>query len=165
MTYTEQDALRDAVEVAKLSPCCKSKRGVVIFNEAGLIARGNNHPPSPWICDGSEACRSACNQICVHAEQEALLLLQLNVAEAIIASGLSHFDLLHVKVVDGQAVSSGPPSCVQCSKLIASTAWIDRVWLLHEDGLRCYDALDFHERSLQHHGLLTLRSRLHDDRG
>ena len=30
--------------------------------------------------------------------------------------------MLHVKVVDGQAVPSGPPSCVDCSKLILTAA-------------------------------------------
>jgi len=62
-------------------------------------------------------------------------------------------DLVHVKVVNGSLVSSGPPSCAACSLTILD-AGIRAVWLFHEDGWRRYEALDFHERSMDAEGIL-----------
>jgi hypothetical protein len=66
--------------------------------------------------------------------------------------GLHRMHMLHVKVVDQEAVPSGPPSCIDCSKAILE-AGIKVMWLLHEDGLKGYPALDFHNLSLAYHGL------------
>ena len=140
--YTEHDALETAVKAAVLSPCQKSKRGVAIFHrEYGLSVAGCNHPPGPLKCDGTKACRKVCNKICVHAEQDALLQS---------GAPLVGYEMLHVKVVAGKAVPSGPPSCWQCSRLILA-AKLKAMWLLHEDGLRAYSPLQFHIMTLEHH--------------
>lgn len=143
MTYTAQDALRDVIATACVSGCAKSKRGVVIFSPAQMVVAANNSPPMPFRCDADEACRAVCNKVAVHAEERALLA---------VGSRARGCELLHVKVVNGYAVPSGPPSCWQCSRAIVE-AGIVGVWLLHEDGLRRYDALDFHRRTLAHHGI------------
>ena len=61
-----------------------------------------------------------------------------------------------MRVVDNKAVTSGPPSCITCSRtiLIAGAA---AIWLWHDDGWRRYEAAEFHALSLQHekHGLPT----------
>ena len=88
-----------------------------------------------------------CPRLAVHAEQAALLIAGLDARGA---------HLLHVKVKDGVAVTSGPPSCVECSKLILH-AGIAVVWLYEErEGapqLVGYPAADFHAASLAHDGL------------
>jgi deoxycytidylate deaminase len=129
-----------AVEVSGWSPC-RSKRGVVIFKRDDILSHGYNYKPRGFDCDGSEACKLTCRDEAVHAEQMALLAAcgQLRLEGA---------DMLHVKSVSGSMVSSGGPSCVQCSKL-ALVAGIAGVWLFHEDGWRRYDIADFHRRSLQ----------------
>jgi deoxycytidylate deaminase len=139
-----QDVVAHAINAAVTSPC-QSKRGVAVFRygETGrpvMVTTGFNHQVKPLVCDGSDACKSTCRHKAVHAEQDALLLVGPR------AEGC---DLLHVKVMDGQAVPSGGPSCVQCSKLIVR-AGVAGVWLLHAMGWRRYDAEVFHALSLSH---------------
>lgn len=149
--YTEHDALRDAVWVAGFSRCIKSQRGVVVFRrDSGRLTVGSNFQPPPFNCDGSETCREACNRLCLHAETVALTNLDVD------AIGRKGLEMLHVETVDGKAVPSGEPSCWQCSRMIA---WIgiERMWLLHDDGLRSYTADEFHELTLRHCGLPVLK--------
>lgn len=150
--FTEQLALRAAVSAGNLSPCAKSKRGVVIFHpEKGIISAGKNHPPAGYRCDGSDACRKNCPQLCIHAEMDALRWVTPQ-AKAL--------QLLHVKVMDGQPVPTGSPSCIGCSKHILESP-IQTVWLLEHRGagaeLRSYDTARFHELSLQYRGLPVIR--------
>lgn len=142
-------AIEAAIAVAQKSPCAKSKRGVVIFGpDTEFVAEGFNGPPRGFACDGSDACHAACGKVCVHAEQRALV-------EAESLPELT--DLVHVKVVNGKAVPSGPPSCWQCSRAILGSD-VQRVWLLHDDGLRCYSPDEFHEQTLLHCGLPVIRA-------
>ena len=125
--------IRAAIEAAKLS-LCQSKRGASIWNEYGHVASGYNHKPKGFVCDGSDACKRNCAQDAVHAEQHAIILAGHNCEGS---------EMLHVKVVDGELVYSGPPSCLQCSKLIIQ-AGIAGMWLFHPDGWRRYTPQEFH---------------------
>ncbi len=160
MIYTEIDALEAAATVGSSSPCAKSKRGVVIFTRSGLVAAGYNHPPAPMRCDGSTACREHCNKLCIHAEDDAiqhLIAIDPRGQYACSWTGeiIGHraedtgLQMLHVKVVDGHAVPSRAPSCWQCSRTILGSGKIDRMWLLHAEGLRSYTSLEFHETTLR----------------
>ncbi len=161
IAYDEHQALEAAVEAAKSSPCAKTKRGAVIFLRPdslyipaipvfGVYARGHNGPPRPFLCAGTPACHSACTKICVHAEAHALLrLTHTHLRRHYL---YSHLEMLHVEIVDGKPVPSGPPSCWQCSRLILH-AGISTVWLLHSDGLRSYSAHEFHLATLRTCGL------------
>lgn len=119
------------VEIARTTAmrgtCQKSKRGAVIFNSSELpLAAAWNAPPSPFKCDGSPACRTACGKICVHAERGALDRLLIHPR-----LGLGYqetYDVLHVKVIGDVVVAGGPPSCVTCSREMLS-AGIANVWL------------------------------------
>jgi len=141
----EHEALKLAVEAACMSPCGKSKRGVVIFGGSRASVVGFNGPPDGFACDGSDACREACGKVCRHAEARAL------------DRCFDHTDLLHVKVIGGLPVPSGPPSCWQCSRAIIDCG-IKRVWLLHETGLRLYSADDFHVQTLENCDLPVIRA-------
>lgn len=112
-----------AVRMASWSPC-RSKRGAVIFRGDEVVAGGNNYKPRGFDCDGTAECKATCRVEAVHAEQEALLSAGWASRDA---------ELVHVKVVNGQLVPSGEPSCVHCSKL-ALAGGIAFVWLFHEDG-------------------------------
>lgn len=120
---------------------CLSKRGAVVFSRLGeILGSGYNFkPPSGDRCTADAACKATCRKSAVHAEQVALLETGLDARAN---------DMLHVKTVDGLLVPSGPPSCVECSKLIV-TAGIEGMWLYHEDGWRRYDVLEFHRLSLE----------------
>lgn len=139
-------AIQAAIAAGKLSPCAKSKRGVSIFgaNVFGNIvvySQGHNAQPPGFACDGSDECRSACAELCEHAEAAALRRLDED-------DTFGPLELLHIKVVDGEAVVSGGPSCSRCSTAILADGRIARVWLLHAEGWRCYGADEFHELSL-----------------
>ena len=146
---TPEEALKHATAAGRLSPCAKSKRGVVIWTrQGGLYADGWNHPPEGFQCHGDDACRAACGKVSIHAEMDAILKAGRR------GIGIMGKDMLHVKVVDGKAVPSGPPSCVYCSKHLI-LAGLAGMWLLHEDGLRRYTVEDFHRLTLEHLGLPT----------
>jgi hypothetical protein len=139
--YGEFLALGWATDVAAGAECLKSQRGVVIWKPGEQEPRstGSNGQPGRHACDGSLACREACNELCVHAEAHALLMLQGQ-------EGGLH--MLHVKV-DGGARPSGGPSCWQCSWLILFDGRIDYMWLLHDGGLRRYSVAEFHRLTLE----------------
>lgn len=149
MPYSAEQALERAVRMGAQSPCAKSKRGVVIWHPDlfDILCANHNRPPRGFSCNGSEACRANCRKHCVHAEMAAIIDAK---------NGLHQMHMLHVKVIDGEAVPSGPPSCTDCSKHILQ-AGIRTMWLLHEDGLRGYGAEEFHELSLRHHGLPVIK--------
>ena len=155
-----------AVAAGAASPCAKSKRGVVIWARnrehsplKGACIEGtmyaiqasahNARPDGP--CDGSDACRRDCGKVAVHAEQAAILkctdwFRNGNRKQDVV-------EMLHVKVVDGQAVPGGPPSCWQCSRIILA-AKVDYMWLL-EDGRGWVrrTAQQFHRETLRNCGL------------
>ncbi len=58
-------------------------------------------------------------------------------------------DMIHAKVVDGELVPSGGPSCWQCSKAILADGRIGGVWLFHNEGWRRYGATEFHRLTLK----------------
>jgi hypothetical protein len=139
----EHEALEIAIETAKQSPCCKSKRGAILWHRGtGHHVAAFNAPPLPFVCGKDEACRQVCNKICNHAEAKCLIGFWVVHAA---------YEMLHIKVVDGQPVASGPPSCWQCSRLILASG-IKSMWLLH-DVLRRYTPEEFHEITLKANGL------------
>lgn len=158
MPFDQTDAVELARVAANQSPCAKIKRGVVIFTrDCSVFTSGFNHPPPPMVCDGSEQCREHCNKLCVHAEVAALrsLVDQVDFFPP-------ELEMLHVKTVGGVVVPSGPPSCWQCSREILDSGLIDKMWLLHEDGLRAYPVLEFHDLTLRHCNLPIIRARRAD---
>jgi deoxycytidylate deaminase len=89
----------------------------------------------------------------VHAEQWALL-----------DAGPQAYgrELMHLKAVNGLLVASGPPSCVQCSKLILA-AGVEGVWLFRPDALwHRYTATEFHQLSLANDNVLAALRRADD---
>lgn len=148
------EIIEHAVSAARRSGCSKSKRGVIIFNHQRTIVTATNGPPHPFRCDSSEACRNACNKVAVHAEENALLMA---------GSRARGVDLLHVKVdASGELVTSGGPSCWQCSRMIV-TAGIRNVWLFHDTmrnqtSWKPYSAIEFHSITMQTNNLPRLMS-------
>lgn len=152
---THLEALPFAVNAANESPC-RSKRGAVIWdntrwNNQGyayreVIAVGFNQLPGLYTCDGSERCKSNCGKTALHAEQAAILR-----AQPVQLVGAS---MLHIKTVDGLPVPGGPPSCLECSKLILASG-ISWMWLfvgVEEDTAEwCrYSAEEFHYKTLDY---------------
>ncbi len=137
MAEPPAEAIATAIRYSCLSRC-RSKRGAVTFLGDTVLTAGFNDRVAPYVCDGSLSCKAYCRVTAIHAEQAALVNVGTN---------LRGCDLLHVKTVDGQLVPSGPPSCVQCSKLAVAFG-IAAVWLYHPDGWRRYDVQEFHRLSV-----------------
>jgi deoxycytidylate deaminase len=165
MTYSDEaaslagnllgGAIRDAMWAAKHSACAKDQRGAAVWHpEYGVIVNGHNGPPDPFTCDGSEACRAACGKLAVHAEMRAVLKYQRTVK----LGPPVGMHVLHIRTVDGKPVTSGPPSCISCSRDMLE-AGVAVVWLWHDTGWTSYPAEVFHRLSLQHekHRLPVIR--------
>lgn len=126
------EAVDLAAQMARRSPCAKSKRGVVVYDPTkplsfGVPGYGFNGPPEPIGCDGSERCRATCGKRCVHAEVRALRKAIVQVQRLNYETRELH--LVHVKIgADGELVAGGGPSCWQCSREIVDVG-IDVVWL------------------------------------
>jgi len=139
--------VEEAIQEGSLSPCEKSKRGVVVFQGSEVLSRGHNAQPEPFHCNGSAECKSSCAKLCEHAEAMALRKLDSSVVEG---------DMLHVKVVDGRLAVSGGPSCWQCSRMVLADRRIRGFWLYHEDGWKRYSSEEFHRATLKECGLPVL---------
>lgn len=158
--YTEQWALDQAIRAAQESPCAKSQRGVVLWRRAtgerpGLyLGAGFDHPPAPFTCDRSVACRGSCSKLCIHAAEDLLLKIPTTRRRWDLWS-LQECEMLHIKVENGHATPSGQPTCWQCSRLILG-AKLKAMWLLHREGLRSYTPEEFHRTALKNSSLPAL---------
>jgi deoxycytidylate deaminase len=144
-------AIEHALMAARLSPCAKSKRGAAVFRDSPVVASrpdrdpftiaevvdviavGMNGQPD-MRCSGDDACRAVCGRRCVHAEGRAIRHAVQVVAAKVGLVGLQPlrgWDLVHVKVVDGELVAGGGPSCWQCSREVLDVG-LDAVWLFEE---------------------------------
>lgn len=149
-----------AVESANLSPCKKSKRGAVLYIPYEVVyGTGFNKPPGNLVCTGDKQCKVRCGKWCSHAESQAIKDAILHGAcEQFCPKAspskvdLSHYDLLHIKTVDGKPVPSGPPSCWQCAREVLETG-IEGVWLLHEEGWTYYSGQEFHAKTMEYCGI------------
>lgn len=146
-----EDAVRRATEAAALSTCKKSQRGAALFypgqESRGVMATGYNALVTGQ-CTGTLTCRAKCSKRCEHAEAAAI-----RVAATCSQQYWAGLHLLHVETVDGKLVASGPPSCWQCSRLIAQ--WrVGAVWLYHPEGWRQYDGGEFHRLTMAYLGLI-----------
>jgi deoxycytidylate deaminase len=131
MKAPPKETLERAIAAATHSPCAKSKRGVCAYKESAIgasfgepftiIATAFNGPPSTLTCDNSGNCRQNCGKLCVHAEARAVRQVARN-------SQPDYIKLVHIKVVDGQPVPGGGPSCWQCSREILDVG-LGGIWL------------------------------------
>ena len=145
-------AVEWAVEVARRSPCAKTRRAAVVFVGEKILGAGYNHPPKPTICDGSPECRTDCGRRCVHAEAQAARVSWRETA----TEGLySSVELVHVKIdSDGKLEAGGGPSCWQCSREVLD-AGIAAVWLYRLPTVTEANAADVYRADDPRHVLLA----------
>lgn len=165
--WPPDEAVHAAIGAASASPCAKSKRGVCVYrvlpitaerpgqaitlgHVVDLVSVGYNRQPGE-VCDG--ACRPVCGRVCVHAEvaaiRNAVALASATLGVPILK--LPDCEALHVKVIDGQLVPGGGPSCWQCSREVLDVG-LAAFWLYedHADGAVWvhYTAAEFHQATL-----------------
>lgn len=115
MSEPPKHIIEHAIVEARRSPCAKSRRGSVVFEDGNIgTIRGLGHNRSPnRDCDGSPACRASCAKRCLHAEQTAISAALIRYAN------IAGCNILHVKIgAAGELVAGGKPSCWQCSRLV-----------------------------------------------
>lgn len=170
MTFTAPPpySIRMAIAAAAHSPCAKSKRGVAVYDgvSGDFIVACANSPPHPFVCADvlrtrkAEAalvhCKEACAKIAVHAEQAAVIAAMELRHLAFTLPHAHRPGLVHAKVVDGELVAGGGPSCWQCSKFLL-TVGVSGIWLYEkpqlDDGAvppawHFYTPIEFHMETL-----------------
>lgn len=168
-----RSVIDEAVRQAMRSPCVKSKRGVVLYNpeisdrwargdemsladSATFVAgRGFNGPPKGFLCTSGPACREACSQICIHAEERAI-------RDGGMLDDVGDLELVHVKAGEGGVLVASPfgpgKACVTCSRTVLDVG-LRGVWLYEStpptvtEKWRYYTAAEFHVATLRHNGL------------
>lgn len=137
-----QTCIDFAIETAEQSPCKKSKRGAVLFfSKVGIpIGGAFNGPPPGYECLGNLDCRQACAKRCMHAEERIFIKADPRI-------DMAQCEMLHVKVESGLLVSSGPPSCWQCSRTMVNVG-LYGMWLFHKGGWKRYTAKEFNDLTL-----------------
>ena len=140
-----QVAISAAVVMARLSACHKSQRGASLYyvrnGDVLITGRGYNRLPMSLDCVGDARCQKLCGRACLHAESVAIKGALINFPTVHRASYV-----VHIKVVDGEPVTSGPPSCWQCAREVAE--YTAGCWLLHDGGWRLYTSEEFYRLSL-----------------
>lgn len=152
-------ALEAAITAGRRSSCQKDKRGAAAWHpESSHHAAASNSPEWPFRCDGSAACRAACGKLAVHAEERALWLWEQQLHEAERCGVMRFPEVVHIAIHHGLPVTSGPPSCLTCSRTMLLHR-VAAVWLWHDTGWRRYPMIEFHTLTLQHpkHQLPVIR--------
>lgn len=143
------EIISQAVRVANQSPCQKSKRGVIVFDDQGRVkgwgyngaseAFGRDTPA--FYCDNSSRCRALCSQRCIHAETRAQ-------DDVYVEMDVSYY-MLHVKTEDGDLVAGGPPSCIPCAFSLLERGLINGMWLYQVPGeWHYYPVKEFYDLSV-----------------
>lgn len=137
--------INEMVEIGSKGSCCKSKRvSAIITKENYVIAI--NEPPIGFICKNNETCKKVCNQICVHAEENAIIKAFQKGLD------IKNASCLHLKIKNNEPVFSGPPSCIYCSRKLLQSG-VKFMYLFHEDGWKKYTTEEFHRETLKTLGI------------
>jgi deoxycytidylate deaminase len=134
--------LDGAAALAECSECLRARCGAVVVVDGEIVGTGWNGPArgAPRLCLAaapSLAHSKSDRTCCVHAEWRAITPRG--------AGGTLYFTRVDS---GGNRLKSGAPYCTVCSRLALEHGI--RFWVLeHETGIRVYDALEYHELSLQ----------------
>lgn len=147
-------AIDAAVHHGRDRRCMKIAAPRADFDQSGAVRSVGRNAPALGRCDGSDECRSSCPKICEHAEAAALRALGRGAGRT---PSRFKLELVHVKLIDGDLVAGGPPSCWQCSKAILADGRVGHVWLFraYDNGSwwKRYPVEEFHEITLDNCGL------------
>src|SRR5574338_69495 len=136
------------IRIGSNGPCEKSKRVSAIYTNNDFVIAVNS-PPYPYKCSKDEKCKKDCNQICVHAEESAIMEALYKFKDK---SDIINSTCVHLKIIDGQPVTSGNPSCIYCSRKLLHSG-VQYMWLWQETGWKRWTTLDFHRETIANLGL------------
>src|SRR5689334_14888336 len=93
--------IRAAVTAARPDLCAKSNRGAAVYDprSGAIMGAGFNSQPEPFVCARNEACRTACRELCVHAEVRAINDALVTAESR--GEWIGGLELVHAKVVNG----------------------------------------------------------------
>jgi deoxycytidylate deaminase len=142
-----KEIIDEMISIGSEGNCEKSKRVSAIVYQNGFSVIETNSPPFPFVCQKNEKCKKACNQLCVHAEERAIL-------SALRKYGDVDFCIcIHLKIVNGQPAFSGSPSCITCARKLLECN-IRYMYLWQETGWQRWAPKEFYEDTLSNLKLL-----------
>ncbi len=142
--------IQESFEVAKKSPCFRSRCGSVIIYDEQIIGSGFNSPPlnkklDYCLKDDLPKDFKSDKTCCVHAEQRAIMdALKIN-PEKINGSRLYFIRLDE----NNNILKAGKPYCTICSKM-ALDSGISEFVLWHEEGITVYNTEEYNNLSFQY---------------
>lgn len=140
------DLLDKMIFYGSKGPCAKSKRVSAIITNYNEYVISVNTPPVGFNCQNNDACKKVCNQVCVHAEENAILTAFNANLE------VKNSTCLHLKIKDGNPTFSGRPSCIYCSRKLLQSE-VKYMYLFHENGWKRYTSEEFHRETLKTLGI------------
>ena len=143
------NALKQAIDVAKKATCQRSKCGAVIIRNNEVLGSGFNSPPANL--ENQRRCSNSKDDYnkkitdktcCIHAEQRAIFDALKNNSDKILGSRLYFIRLGE----DEKPKFSGEPYCTICSKM-ALDQGIKEFVLWTDKGFCVYDTEEYNDIS------------------
>lgn len=131
------ELIDNMIKKGSLGTCNKSKRVSAIVYSNGISVIETNSPPFPFVCQNDLRCQSICNQICVHAEERAILSAFKKYGD------VDNCICLHLKIVNGIPVVSGDPSCITCARKLLECD-VKYMYLWQKDGWKRWTSEEFY---------------------
>jgi dCMP deaminase len=140
--------LKIAAEASKSSPCKKSSRGAVIVRDDVVLSVGYNGAPNDKVCKPclrEEIRDNSKTELCysIHAEQRAIMNALKD------GHDLKGSRLYHIKVKNGEMITSDDISCTLCSRFLPESG-VSEMGLFHSTGLTVYDAEEYNDLSFDY---------------
>lgn len=142
--------INQAIDVAKLSPCFRSKCGSVLIKDKQIIGSGFNSPPlntklDHCLKDDLPDNFKSDKTCCVHAEQRAIMDALKNNPQKINGSRL-----YFIRVdLENNILKAGQPYCTICSKM-ALDSGVSEFVLWHEEGICVYNTQEYNQLSFSY---------------
>ncbi len=146
---TALNYIEKCAQIAKLSPCFRSKCGSIIVKNDIIIGTGFNSPPlnqklDHCLKDELPSNFKSDKTCCVHAEQRAILDALKNNQD------LSGSRIYFIRLdSNNQILKAGKPYCTICSKMCLDSG-ISEFVLWHEEGVCVYNTDEYNTLSFQY---------------
>jgi len=152
--HDEKEAMKfisHAMDVAKNSPCFRSKCGSIIVKDGIIIGEGFNAPPlgkklDRCFKDDIPKNFKSDRSCCIHAEERAIMEALRKHHDKIVGSRLY---FIRLDTATDEKMYAGQPFCTICSKM-ALDSGIKEFVLWHKEGITVYDTDEYNDLSFKY---------------
>jgi len=150
----EKEAIKfidETIQIARNSPCFRSKCGSIIVKDGKIIGSGFNAPPlgkklDRCFKDDIPKNFKSDRSCCIHAEERTIMDALRKHPEKIIDSRLY---FIRLDIDTNEKLHAGKPFCTICSKM-ALDAGIKEFVLWHKEGITVYDTDEYNTLSFEY---------------